>query len=135
MSEDGTLTTQLVLLADDNEEMSTVIEDMLDFLGFEVAVARDGRTAVEMAAANAYTLILMDIEMPVMDGLAAAEAIRLREQADLTPAVPILGITGHTDRGTHLLCQRAGMNDVLTKPFLMVQLEEKVKAACGARLN
>ena len=68
MTESGTLTTQLVLLADDNEEMSTVIEDMLDFLGFEVAVARDGRTAVEMAAANAYTLILMDIDKLMSSG-------------------------------------------------------------------
>ncbi len=135
MAELITRINRLVLLADDNDEMSLVIEAMLDMMAFEVDRARNGQEALEMCDATAYALILMDIEMPVMDGLAATKAIRRQESAALTPPVPIVGITGHTDPGTRHLCQLAGMNDVLSKPFLMEHLENKLTTLCVMRMN
>lgn len=135
MTELSTGMKRLVLLADDNDEMSLVIEAMLDMMAFEVDRARNGLEALEMCDATAYAMILMDIEMPVMDGLAATKAIRRQESTALTPPVPIVGITGHSDLGTRHLCQRAGMNDVLSKPFLMEQLENKLTTFCVMRLN
>jgi len=128
-------TKQLVLLVDDNEQTSYVIQSMLELMNFDVDLANNGRVAVEMCSATDYAIILMDIEMPEMDGLAATKAIRDNENTDLTPPVPIVGITGHTDAGTRVLCERAGMTDVLLKPFLMVQLEEKLKTVYESRLN
>ena len=129
------VTNRLVLLADDNDDTAFVIEAMLDMMDFAVARARNGQEALEMSAANAYALILMDIEMPVMDGLAATQAIRSQEIAALVPAVPIVGITGHSDMGTRRLCQLAGMDDVLCKPFLMEELEARLTALCAKRVN
>ena len=126
---------QLVLLVDDNEQTSYVIQSMLELMDFEVELANNGRVAVEMCSATDYAVILMDIEMPEMDGLAATKAIRTNESTGLAPPVPIVGITGHTDAGTRVLCERAGMTDVLLKPFLMVQLEEKLKSVYETRLN
>ena len=125
----------VVLLVDDNEQTSSVIQEMLELMDFDVEVAADGKVAVAMTGAKAYAVVLMDVEMPVMDGLAATTAIRSQEMAELMPPVPIVGITGHTDTGTRMLCQRAGMTDVMLKPFAMSKLEEKLKALCGQRLN
>jgi len=135
MTESDVNVKQLVLLVDDNEQTSYVIQSMLELMDFEVELANNGRVAVEMCGATDYAIILMDIEMPEMDGLAATKAIRTNESAGLTPPVPIVGITGHTDAGTRVLCERAGMTDVLLKPFLMVQLEEKLKTVYESRLN
>mgnify|MGYP000695173025 CR=1 FL=1 len=158
MSELSPKTNRLVLVADDNDETAFVIEAMLDLLDFGVERARDGREALEMSANAAYALILMDIEMPVMDGLAAdpahaidlvlmdimmpvmdglmaTKAIRGQEGEGLVPPVPIVGITGHSDMGTRRLCQLAGMDEVLCKPFLMEQLEEIVTAVSVKRVN
>lgn len=135
MSELSPKTNRLVLVADDNDETAFVIESMLDLLDFSVERARDGREALEMSANAAYALILMDIEMPVMDGLAATKAIRGQEGEGLVPPVPIVGITGHSDMGTRRLCELAGMDQVLCKPFLMEQLEEIVTAVSVKRVN
>ena len=135
MSELSPKTNRLVLVADDNDETAFVIEAMLDLLDFAVDRARDGREALEMSGQSAYALILMDIEMPVMDGLMATKAIRGQEGEGLVPPMPIVGITGHSDMGTRRLCQLAGMDEVLCKPFLMEQLEEIVTAVSVRRVN
>ncbi|MGN6208299.1 response regulator [Asticcacaulis sp.] len=135
MSELSPKTNRLVLVADDNDETAFVIEAMLDLLDFGVERARDGREALEMSGQSVYALILMDIEMPVMDGLAATKAIRGQEGEGLVPPVPIVGITGHSDMGTRRLCQLAGMDEVLCKPFLMEQLEEIVTAVSVKWVN
>ena len=135
MSELSPKTNRLVLVADDNDETAFVIEAMLDLLDFGVERARDGREALEMSGHSVYALILMDIEMPVMDGLMATKAIRGQEGEGLVAPVPIVGITGHSDMGTRRLCQLAGMDEVLCKPFLMEQLEEIVTAVSVKRVN
>ncbi len=129
------LIPQTALIADDNEEMGFVIQCMLEMMDFTVERARDGREALAMSNARLYSLILMDIEMPLMDGLSTTRAIRSHETADHMSPVKIIGITSHKDLGTRRLCQLAGMDDVLSKPFLMEQLQQKLVRPQGAAIN
>ena len=125
----------LVLLVDDNESISLVVQNMLEMIGFDVDCANNGLDALEMIAAKPYLAVLMDIEMPEMDGLAATRAIRHMESERFIPPTPILGISGHTNLGMKMLGQMAGMSDFLVKPFLMEHLEEKLLSACSTNLN
>ena len=117
-------TSEVILVADDNPDALFMVQSMLDLLGFAAECVENGRIACERAMTQRYRCILMDIEMPEMDGLAAARTIRDAEQAEGGICTPILGMTGHTDTGTRVLCERAGMSGVLLKPFLISNLEE-----------
>jgi CheY-like chemotaxis protein len=102
-----------VLLAEDdsfNREIGTLL---LEDVGLTVDVAEDGLAAVEMAAKNRYDLILMDMQMPRMDGLEATRQIR---SAGPGNAVPIVAMTANAFAEDRLRCLEAGMDDFLTKP-------------------
>ena len=118
-----------VLLVDDTVATSFVIQCMLETIGYDVECAFTGTEAVEKVVADRYLAVLMDVEMPDMDGIDATKAIRAKESVDLRPPLRIIGITGHTGQGIKLLCQRAGMDDFLPKPFVMSQLAEKLQGA------
>jgi two-component system sensor histidine kinase/response regulator len=108
-----------ILLVEDNEVNQLVARKILERAGFEVAVAGDGRQALERIRSENYDLVLMDIQMPVMDGLTATEEIRRDPRfADL----PIVAMTAHAmtqDRERSLI---AGMNDHICKPLDIVEL-------------
>ena len=118
------------LVVDDDNAMAFMVQDMLELMGVEADIARDGRAAVDMASAKAYALILMDIEMPEMDGFDATKAIRAQVSTD----VPIVGMTGHLMDAIHRLGKIAGMDDLITKPFMAGALCAKLKAVCGDRV-
>ena len=102
-----------VLLAEDNLVNQEVALELLRSVGLRVDLADDGRMAVELARTHAYDLILMDVQMPHMDGLAATAAIRkLPERAN----VPILAMTANAFAEDREACVAAGMNDHLSKP-------------------
>ena len=101
-----------VLLVEDNPINREVAHALLSAVGLVVETAEDGAEAVDMAAARPYDLILMDMQMPRMDGLAATRAIR--EQGDLT--VPIFAMTANAFGEERAACLRAGMNAHLAKP-------------------
>ncbi len=121
-----------VLIVDDDSQAAFSVECMLELLGLPAHLAANGREAVAMAKAARYDLILMDIEMPEMDGMEAAKQIRRDELVAQRPAAIIVAMTGHNDRGVAVLCRMAGMNDVLVKPFLVAALRDKLAAACPA---
>jgi two-component system, sensor histidine kinase and response regulator len=112
-----------VLLVEDNPVNQAVAERMLQRVGLEVALATDGRAAVGAVHEHPFDLVLMDIQMPVMDGLDATRAIRAG-QAGRPVRTPIVALTANAMPGERDLCLAAGMDDFLPKPFSSHQLHE-----------
>jgi two-component system sensor histidine kinase/response regulator len=105
-----------VLLVEDGIFNQKVVVAMLQRRGHIVAVANNGREALEQTARRTFDLILMDMQMPEMNGLEATAEIRRREEG--TGAhVPIVGLTANAMRGDRQRCLAAGMDDYLTKPI------------------
>lgn len=120
-----------LLLVDDNAVNRLVGKEMLSSLGFEVVEAADGREALAELESGDFDLVLMDCQMPVMDGFAATRAIRDREQAEHLPRTPIIAVTANAFEGDADDCYAAGMDAYLAKPFSLAQL----RAAIGQRLR
>lgn len=113
-----------VLLVDDNHVNRNVGKEMLEILGYEVEMAENGLEAVEAVRKNCYNIVLMDCEMPVMDGLQATRKIRREQSAH----IPIVAVTAHALDTQRTICSEAGMDDFITKPLqipdLMAVLEK-----------
>ena len=110
------VTPQLrILVAEDNEINQMVVTEQLDRLGCQVSMANNGQEAVEMAAKEAFDLILMDLSMPRMDGLAATRAIRAAEGPNR--ATPIIAVTANAFKEDVNRCLAAGMSDHVAKPL------------------
>jgi CheY-like chemotaxis protein len=119
-----------VLLVEDNEINQQVAMEILSGAGVKVTVANNGREALDLVRANAYDAVLMDVQMPVMDGYTATVKIRELE-AQRPPAsslqpptsrLPIIAMTAHAMSGDHEKSLDAGMNDHITKPIDPAQL-------------
>jgi signal transduction histidine kinase/ActR/RegA family two-component response regulator len=105
-----------VLLAEDHPTNQRVIALILEPLGVDLTVVEDGAQAVEATARDPYDLILMDVQMPVMDGLAATRAIRAAEAADGRPRTPVVSLTAHA-MAEHVAASLAsGADRHLAKP-------------------
>ncbi|MEB0138616.1 MULTISPECIES: response regulator [unclassified Undibacterium] len=109
-----TLRGKRILLVEDNELNQQIACEMLESEGLHVAVAENGAVGVRMALAGEYDLILMDMQMPVMDGVSAARAIR---QQETRPRTPILAMTANAMQSDRDACQAAGMDDFISKPI------------------
>jgi two-component system sensor histidine kinase/response regulator len=96
---------------------------MLEFLGCRCTLAADGRRALEALEHDGFDAVLMDCEMPEMDGFEATAAMRLREVAGGKARVPIIALTAGAVEGDRDKCLAAGMDDYLSKPFSIDQLE------------
>jgi PAS domain S-box-containing protein len=110
-----------VLLAEDNAINQKMIRCLLEERGYQVTLAENGREALESFLSSGFELVLMDIQMPEMDGLAATAAIRAREQGT-GRHVPIIGLTAHAMKGTREKCLEAGMDDHVSKPIRFPEL-------------
>lgn len=114
---------ELVLIVEDNHVLRRLFLSQLKVLGLTGHEAINGEEAVEAVATNQYGLILMDVSMPVMDGLEATRRIRKHEEEYQKIRVPIVAVTGISDRNT---CLEAGMDDFMNKPFLLDHLRQVV---------
>jgi signal transduction histidine kinase/CheY-like chemotaxis protein len=111
-----------ILVVDDSEIIRTVTTAQLKKLGYKVEVADSGHHAVESANKTLYSLIIMDIQMPVMDGLSATGAIR--SGSGPCSNIPIVAMTAHAMPGDKERCIKAGMSDYMPKPVTLVALKE-----------
>ena len=116
-----------VLLVEDNLVNQEIGAAMLAVLGLEVATANNGVEAVAMFERQRYGLILMDCQMPEMDGYAATAQIRSREAASGARKTPIIALTANAMQGDRERCLAAGMDDYLAKPFSKPQLAAMVE--------
>jgi CheY-like chemotaxis protein len=112
-----------LLLAEDVVVNQKVVCRVLEKLGYDVDIANNGREAVEAWSKRSYDLILMDCQMPEMDGYEATRMIREREAAG--ERIPIVALTAHAMKGAEEACFAAGMDDHLTKP-----IDREALAAC-----
>lgn len=117
-----------VLLVDDNRVNITVATAMLAKLGIVPDTAADGQEALDRLTARPYALVLMDMEMPVMDGVAATRRWRAQEAAG---HVPIIAMTANALRSDLDRCLAAGMDGYVTKPVHLNALEEEIRRVLG----
>ena len=112
-----------ILVVEDNPVNSRYVERLLQKMGHRVTVAINGRLGVEAVARQVFDFILMDVQMPEMDGLQATRAIR-RKEAGTPVHIPIIALTAHASTEDRDLCLEAGMDDYLTKPLQVGRLKK-----------
>jgi CheY-like chemotaxis protein len=105
-----------VLVAEDDLVNQRYLVRLLEKMGCEAKLAETGTQAVDALKENPFDLVLMDVEMPVMDGIEATRRIRDPETGCLDPAVPIVALTARAMWGDEQRCIHAGMNDYVSKP-------------------
>ena len=120
-----------ILLAEDNVINQRLATRLLEKRGHKVDVSATGREALERLQDGHYDVVLMDVQMPDMDGLQATALIRERE-ARLGMHTPIIALTAHTMKGDRERCLNAGMDDFITKPVNAVELIAVVEATAAA---
>jgi chemotaxis family two-component system sensor kinase Cph1 len=118
-----------VLLAEDHGGSILVITTFLDMHGYDYEVARSGEEAVQKATSHQYTLMLMDVKMPGIDGLEATRRIREFERKNSKQPLPIIGVTACALNGDKERCIEAGMDDYIAKPVDISYLKEKLNMA------
>jgi PAS domain S-box-containing protein len=126
---DGTVRSLRILLAEDNLVNQKLALGILQKLGHRVTVAVNGQEALQAIKQQAFDLVLMDVQMPVMDGLTATRQLRNREQAT-DSHLPIIAMTAHAMKGDRERCLAAGMDDYLAKPIRLREVAEKISEVC-----
>ena len=111
-----------ILLAEDNRVNQTVAVRLLEKDGHRVEVVGDGQQALEALASARYDLVLMDVQMPVLDGLAATRSLREREAVDGSARQWVVAMTAHAMKGDRETCLAAGMDDYVSKPIKVSEL-------------
>lgn len=120
ISEPNPLTFGKVLLAEDNPVNQQVAQAMLTKLGVKMALAKNGQEALEKVQTESFDLVLMDCQMPIMDGYEATTLIR--ELPNQQGKLPVIALTANAMADDRQKCNDAGMNDFLSKPYTLEQL-------------
>jgi CheY-like chemotaxis protein len=115
--------TSHVLVAEDNAVNQKIVCRILQKHGYQVTMASDGRKALAALDREHFDLVLMDVQMPEMDGFETTAAIRAREQ-DTGAHLPIIAMTAHAMKGDQERCIAAGMDSYISKPLEVVKLIE-----------
>ncbi|PCJ16055.1 MAG: hypothetical protein COB04_11755 [Gammaproteobacteria bacterium] len=115
----------LILIAEDNPVNQLVIKKLVQGMGYQIITANDGKEAVELLSTQPINLILMDCQMPVMDGYQATEAVRAMS-APLSD-IPIIAVTANVMTEDQQRCFVVGMNDYIKKPINKALLQERIR--------
>jgi two-component system, sensor histidine kinase and response regulator len=119
-------TTSLrVLVAEDNPVNQMVLENQLAHLGYDVVTVGNGREVLERLEIGDFDLLLMDCQMPVLDGYETARRVRQNEVG--SRHLPIIALTAHAMKGDREKCLAAGMDDYLSKPFTEKDLDLAIR--------
>lgn len=116
-----------ILVAEDVHTNQQIIVEIIHMLGHEVEVASNGQIAVEKYLSGEYSLIFMDCQMPVMDGYTATRKIRTIEVEQDSQRVPIIALTAGSNQEDKDLCQTAGMDGYVTKPFSISDIQKTIE--------
>jgi CheY-like chemotaxis protein/anti-sigma regulatory factor (Ser/Thr protein kinase) len=118
-----------ILVVDDNPVNQRLAVLLLKKRGHSVVVANNGQEALDMLAKESFALVLMDVQMPVMDGFVATRAIRQKEEST-SQHIPVIALTAHAMRGDQERCLAAGMDAYLSKPLQAHQLFTTIERLC-----
>jgi len=113
---------EMILVVEDEKDISDMLVETLKVLGYKAVVAENGKEGLDKFRSQSFSLIITDIRMPVMDGLAMLRAVR-REDSK----IPIIVITGYPSVDSAVECLMEGADYYLVKPILMDDLEAKIK--------
>jgi two-component system, sensor histidine kinase len=127
------VTNLRLLVAEDNRTNMLITRKLLERSVASIAEAIDGRQAVAAYARAQPDLVLMDVSMPVLNGLEASQAIRRHEAETGLPRCPIVALTAYASAEDEALCREAGMDGVLTKPLSRVELYALLERCADAR--
>lgn len=126
-SSTSVLTGKRVLVVDDNAVNCKLASALLARMGIAVETAEDGRAGLDRISAGTFDLVLMDVEMPEMDGMSATRALRAREAAQGTPRLPVIALTANAMVEDRIRCQAAGMDGYVAKPIVVAQLKAEIE--------
>lgn len=115
-----------ILVVEDNDTNQMIAKTILGRLGVHVHSAANGKEALLAIQSSRFDLILMDLQMPVMDGLSATQAIRDWESQAGRPRTPIVALTAHALQGDQSRCLNAGMDDYIAKPIRLSQMQNLI---------
>jgi CheY-like chemotaxis protein len=113
-----------VLVADDDPASAELVLTFLQANGYQVSAATDGNRALELGASGDYKLVILDVHMPLYDGVEVVELLRKRH---VLHPIKIIGLTGDTSEDVRLALVRGGVDSFLTKPVNLALLREEVK--------
>ncbi len=128
-------TSYNALLAEDNPVNQYVVKAMLDKLGIAVDVVSNGHEAILALAQRKYDILLLDLQMPLLDGFETIRLVRGNSNANFNRLIPAIAVTADAFAETREACLRAGMNDCLVKPFRMHDLSNIIKKWLPTALN
>ena len=119
-----------ILLVEDHQEIWDFLSRRLKRRGYEVVVAQDGQEGLDKARSDTPDVLLLDMNLPVMDGWTVAETLK---KEDTTKAIPIIALTAHAMSGDRDKAIAAGCDDYHAKPIDFSQLINQIEAALAAR--
>jgi PAS domain S-box-containing protein len=122
-----------ILVAEDNPVNQSVARAMIKRMGYQMDIVANGQETIEALRLIPYDLVLMDCQMPEMDGFEATRLIRMEESNVLNCNIPIIAMTASAMKGDKERCLQAGMNDFIAKPVRMSELERMLAAWLGER--
>lgn len=112
-----------ILVVDDNDENRDILQRRLERAGYSIVSVSEGRAALSALQSDQYDLVILDIHMPIMDGVETLKRIKADKT---TSAIPVIMLTALEDRNIVLECMRGGACSYITKPYNMKEVEQRI---------